>query len=177
MTKPSVAIQGASIVLRGEFNPAILTPGWLAAQGLLGEKESTLIHNQAVLNRLSIFHVSWLNCQATEDQLQLTTEEPPEFSRLRDVAAGILEVLSHTPISVMGINRHFHFQMPTYEEWHRLGDTLAPKEPWEGLLSLPGTTIVEVQGVRSDSYGGFIRVNVQPSKQVKAGVYVGYNDH
>lgn len=164
-------------MLRGQFNPAIITPGWLLAQGLLGPKETLDVRSQVILTQLSQFHISWLQCQVTEDQLGLWTDEPAEFERLRDVAVGILNTLSHTPVSVLGINRDFHFQMPSWEDWHAVGDELVPKAFWEGVLHLPGTLSVVVQGVRTDSYAGRVTVTVQPSRRASAGVYVGVNDH
>jgi hypothetical protein len=174
---PTLSIQTASIVLRGQFNPAILSPGWLLAEGLLGPKEALDVRSQVILNQLSTFHTSWLQCQVTEDQLVASTDEPPEFERLRDVLVGILKTLPHTPVSAMGINRTFHFQMPSWEDWHALGDTLAPKTFWDEFLQLPGTETVSIQGNRPDEFAGRVLVTVQPSRTVKTGIFVMVNDH
>lgn len=177
MAGPTLSIQTASIVLRGQFNPAILSPGWLLAEGLLGPKEALDVHSQVIVNQLSQFHVSWLQCQVTEDQMAVNTDEPPEFERLRDVVVGILKTLPHTPVGAMGINRTFHFQMPSWDDWHELGDALAPKRFWEEFLHLPGTETVSIQGNRTDEFAGRLLITVQPSRVVKTGIYVSVNDH
>lgn len=177
LTSPTLSIQAASIVIRGQFNPAIISPGWLLAQGLLGPKEALDVRSQAILNQLSQFHVSWLQCQVTEDQFSLSTDEPAEFERLRDVAAGTFETLSHTPLNALGINRSFHFQIPSWEDWHAVGDRLVPKAVWKEVLHLSGTASVTVQGNRQDEYAGRVLITVQPSRVVSAGVFVSVNDH
>lgn len=177
MAGPTLSIQTASIVVRGQFNPAILSPGWLLAEGLLGPKEALDVQSQVILNQLSQFHVSWLQCQVTEDQMAVMTDEPPEFERLRDVVVGILKTLPHTTVGAMGLNRTFHFQMPSWDDWHELGDSLAPKSFWEQFLHLPGTETVSIHGKRTDEFAGGLLVTVQPSRVVKTGIYVAVNDH
>jgi hypothetical protein len=177
VTEPTIAADGAFIVIRGHFNPAIFSPGWLLAVGLIGETEAKDARPEAILPHLSIFEVAWLRCEVTDDRLSVTTQDAREFDRLRDTAAGILQTLSHTPVGALGFNRICHIAVPDLHAWHTLGDAIAPKEVWGDVLDLPGMLNVTVQGVRPDTWAGHVQVSVQPSRLVAPGIYISYNDH
>lgn len=167
----------ASIVVRGRFNPMIVSPGWLVQEGLIAKPEDDEIKVEAIVPHASIFEVGWLRCELIDDQLRVVTQDPEEFEPLRDVAVGILRVLHHTPVSLIGLNYDAHYQVSSVESWHELGDKLAPKEYWERFLKLPGLKSMTVQGVRSDEYAGAIRVRFEPSALVSHGIFISYNDH
>jgi hypothetical protein len=174
---PTVQQDGAQIVVLGSFTPAIFSPAWLSAQRVIGDDEVADAEVQVIMPRLAAFRVGWLQCQVQDDRMSLATVDPQEFGTLRDAASAILTILSHTPISMMGLNRDIHVSIPDADSWHRIGDVLAPKEPWESSLQLPGMRDVSVQGVREDDFAGSVNVSVQPSTLVIPGVYVNWNDH
>ena len=174
---PSLAAQNVAIVLRGQFNPAIITPGWLLAQGLIGTKEALDVQTQVIVNDFSQFRVSWLTCQVTEDEFVVSTDEPAEFERLRDVILGVFSVLRHTPIGALGINRSFHYQMPSPNDWWDVSDSLVPKGAWDKLLELADLESLIVSGSRTDSYDGRVQVKVEPSYLEESGLFVSVNDH
>ena len=177
MSSPNVHVEGAQVVVLGHFNPAIFSPGWLVANGLIGRLEGNDARPQAIVPQLSIFEVGWLRCEVTPDRMSIATQDPQEFERVRDVAAGVLGVLPHVPVSAVGINRYFHVALPDQRAWHKVGDALAPKGPWESVLALPGMQDVTVRGVRPDNYAGAIQVIVQPSSSVRSGLFILHNDH
>ncbi|MEO7818543.1 MAG: hypothetical protein ABIS18_05290 [Actinomycetota bacterium] len=170
-------VESLSIVLRGSFNPAIMSPGWLLANGLLGEAEANQAQPEIIIPDISIFTAAWLRCQVTHDQMLFSTVEPQEFERARDVAVGVLNILEHTPVAFLGLNHEAHIVASSMDVWHRLGDALAPKDLWEPELRLPGMRSVTIEGVRPDEFAGHIQVSVQPSARVQPGIYVSYNDH
>ena len=177
MSSLKVVIDGVSIVIRGSFNPGIFSPAWFLAQKLIGNEEYEAAEVQFISRDLSLFHMGWLDCQVTQDAMQLDTVKPEETERLRDAAVAVLRLLSHTPINALGINRSVHFDVESYERWHKIGDRLAPKDIWEGVLTLPGTRNVTILAVRPDKFDGSISVQVEPSVKVPHGVYVAVNDH
>jgi hypothetical protein len=178
MSFPALVDDSASIVIKGTFNPSIFSPAWLLAQDLVGKAEYAKAKIEAILPELAIFETGWLRCQVTHQDLLVSTKEPEEFERVRDVAVGILHILNHTPIGSLGVNRMSHFAVDSAAEWHAIGDALAPKEPWDGPLVLPGMKSVTIWGARRDNYAGRIQVKVEPSIPVQPyGVYVAYNDH
>jgi hypothetical protein len=178
MDKPVADVQGLSIVLRGHFNPAIITYGWLLAQKLISVEDFADTKPGVATADISNFQAPWFQCNATSDLLQISTLDPAEFEATRDLTVGILRALPHTPVGAMGINHDFHYRVETDDEWHALGDALAPKEPWGETLKLPGTLSLQMLGVRKDDQAGTVRVVVEPSNRVSPyGIYIGYNDH
>ena len=78
----------------------------------------------------------------------------------------------------MGINRQLHYRLASEERWHQLGDRLAPKEGWNGVLGgRPGMASVEILAKRDDAEVP-LRIKVQPSvRVVPHGVYFETNEH
>jgi hypothetical protein len=63
-------------------------------------------------------------------------------------------------------------------EWHKLGDTLAPKDFWKSVLAgRPGLRSLVIQGLREGSSAKSFLVKVEPSLVVPHGVYVDTNEH
>jgi hypothetical protein len=85
--------------------------------------------------------------------------------------------LSHTPLRFMGINRNFHYNLDTENDWHALGHRLVPKQDWDHLLEKPGMQNVSVMGQRPDEFKGHVQVMVQPSTRIKYGIFIEVNDH
>lgn len=166
-----------SIVLRGAFNPAILSPGWLLAQELATKGEVEDAKVQVITQHIATFDISSINIQVLDDRLSVQTEDPEEFERARDLVVSILTVLSHTPVASMGINRTAHLEIESYDAWHALGDRLAPKDLWEPEMTLPGLRSLLMEGVRPDTNEGYIWVKIEPSLLYPHSVIVEHNDH
>ena len=182
-------IDGVSIVLLGDFNPAILTPAWFVLQGLLpkGAEESADV--EAIHPQIASFHFDWFGVRVATDHFVATTEQAPHV-RLRDLVAGAFgERLRHTPLRSLGINRYVHFRTGNPAARVRMGLALAPVEPWGewglGLGSSAedgGVTSLTMTRLRPEGRpeGDRINVTVQPSVKIddrRLGVYVGVNDH
>lgn len=174
---PTVLSAGFSIVIRGHFNPPIFQPYWLAAHKLITESEAETAEIEGISPAQSVFAGQWFHMATTKDRLQIRTESLEDLELLRDLGKGILRVLDQTPVAVLGLNYDTDVELGSSEEWHAFGDRLAPKEPWGGSLHLPGTEALVMRAVRTDSYGGYIRVLVQPSDRVATGVRLEHNDH
>lgn len=177
MGAADVVASGMSVVLRGHFNPPIFQPAWFALNGLISKEDAEGAQVEAIVPQAAAFQTSWLSCQVSPDRLQVRTDDEEEFDRLRDVVQGVLRLLSHQPVAIMGINRHFHVAIESPTRWHKLGDRLTPKEIWERALNLPGMRSLTVEGVRDDAYGGWVRILVRPSENVEPGIYLEHNDH
>lgn len=176
--RPSMTVaSGTSIVLRGQFRPSLFSPAWFRSADLIDEGEY-LEHDLRTISRdVADFTVGTIDVYITNDLLQLGSKNPGHATRLRDLAIGTLMELRHTPVSAMGINRAFHARVSSNEAMHRVGDVLAPKQPWAGLLRTPGMRAIETWGVRNDGWEGRVGVVVEPSDTVQPGVYVNVNDH
>jgi hypothetical protein len=97
---------------------------------------------------------------------------------LPDLVRGTFFVLSRTPVTALGLNRQMHFSLESEENWHRLGDRLAPKEGWNEILEgRPGMRALIITTKMGDAAGSVFTVRVEPSAQVKFGVYFDINEH
>ena len=176
-TGPDYELRGVTVVVRGQFNPAIFSPLWLRHQDLIGSAEYEAAEIGVVTREFTSFEAGWLNCQVSLDSFSLSTTDLDETERLRDAVAGTLRTLSHTPIGALGINVETHLRLPDVASWHRVGDVLAPKEVWSASLRLPGMRSVSIMDVRPDLYQGAVNVTVEPSVKVAHGIFVSCNDH
>ncbi len=182
-------ISGVSLVLIGNFNPSIFTPGWFGWQDLLPKGTVDAAELQIAQPQITAFRAAWLDLQVVPDRFSINSAQPP-FVRIQDLAIRVFrEQLPHTPLRSMGINRQVHFQVGSLEERDRLGRLLAPTEPWGdwgrqlepdgnhgGMTSL---TMSQVN-LKDRSPNGRINVTVGPSSEVgqgETGVFVGVNDH
>jgi hypothetical protein len=105
------------------------------------------------------------------------------------VARIFTDLLPHTPIRAMGINRVAHFNVGE-EARERIGLALAPRDPWGAW----GKAVSSGQGVKhgglqsltliernvSDRPTGWTQAKVEPSLLIGAGrtgIYMEVNDH
>lgn len=182
-------ISGVSVVLLGDFNPAIFTPAWFALHGLLPENVADSADLRVVHQQVTEFAADWLLLQVTVDRFSVETLQAPHI-RLRDLVARIFkEYLHHTPLRAFGINRNVHFRVKSSAERDRIGKTLAPVEPWgtwghdldlEGKHGGMKSLTMSQLAPDGRPTGGQINVTVEPSYRIsnrQTGVYVGVNDH
>jgi hypothetical protein len=174
---PDIVREAVTVVIVGRFEPLILSPSWLLSQDLIGREQSDSAEIQIAIPQASAFSAGWLRFEASAERISLTTEDPTAFYPLRDLAVGILTILKKTAVGALGINRAVHVRVPSLERWHAVGDTLAPKAPWEGALTLPGMLSLTVQGTRDDAYPGYVQVKVESSSLVVPGIFAEQNDH
>ena len=182
-------ISGTSIVLVGSFNPAIFSPAWFELHGLLPQGTTELAGVEIVHGQATVFRFDWLHLNVVPDRFSVETMQAPDV-RIRDlVVRTFREHLNHTPLNALGINRNVHFNVRSLEDRDRIGQTLAPIEPWGewaeelgldgmygGMTSLTMTQ-VDPEGRPK---GGRINVKVEPSVRIgegRTGVYVNVNDH
>lgn len=182
-------ISGVSVVLVGNFNPAIFTPAWFGQHDLLPQEVAENANLQIAHPEFTDFSTEWLQLNVTTDRFSASTLRVP-YVRVRDLVLRVFnEHLYHTPIRALGINRDAHFKVTSKRERDRVGRLLAPVEPWEPLsakLKLDN----ESGGMRSLTMsqshpedrptGGKVSITVEPSTRIadgRSGIYVRVNDH
>ncbi len=186
-TEPEIA--DVSLVLLGNFNPAIFTPAWFGWQDLLPKQiveSATLKHANP---QLIVFEADWLHIHVDPERFIATTSQSP-YSRLQDLVVHTFQKhLLHTPLRNMGINRSVHFLVQNMQVRDKLGRQLAPTGPWGdwGRKLEPdgrhgGMRSITMMQVNPDDRppGGEINVTIEPSSRIgggKTGVYVRVNDH
>ena len=179
----------SSIVAVGDFNPAIFSPDWLERNKLIGEGDAAAAREGSqgrpllVSHQVSTFESEWFALQVLENQFSLTSKGAlsPAF---KDLAAGIFQLVSHTPLNAVGLNFTGHFKLASQEEYHKVGDVLAPKDIWNSLYpdesaGMEQITILFKRGTRDKPVDtkDEKRITVQPSRSLKFGVIVSLNDH
>ena len=181
-------IFGATIVLVGSFNPAILTPEWLERNHLIGKDDANVARgspNLLTSRQVAVVETEWFTLQVLENQFTLTSKGAL-LPTLRDLAVGICLLVPHTPITALGMNFLAHFKMPTVEAQHKIGDTLAPKILWNQLLDLEHESVglvdltMRVQPFKRDKpteSKDSLNIQLQPSGRIQFGIFMSYNDH
>ena len=182
-------ISGVTVVLVGDFNPAIFTPAWFALHSLLPESVTTNANLKVAHRQMTSFEADWLDLEVRVERFIAATFLAP-YVRLHDLIVRVFkDHLYHTPIRAFGINRKIHFQVPSLTARDQIGSTLAPVGPWGswgqdlGLNNEHGgmTSLTMSQfNPEGRPSGGQINVTVAPSNRIgegRFGVYVGVNDH
>lgn len=182
-------IYGASIVVTGNFNPVIFTPDWLRLHKLIGEGDADFTSTTGLVGitpQLTQFSTEWFELQVLRTRFVLVAKGGVTLA-VRDLAAGIFSLLSHTPVSAVGLNFTSQYRVPAVEDWHLIGDTLAPKEIWHDVLSdksinigVENLQLVIQHGLRTDLQkvqDNLVRVIFRPSVEIPHGVYIEINHH
>jgi hypothetical protein len=177
MNPGDVVQEGVQVVIVGQFNPAIVSGGWLVGNDLISQADADDSEVFPSPGQASFFRVGWLRCDIFQNRMQFGCETPENYELLRDVALGTIGILDESPVSGLGINRHLHYRIEDTELWHRIGDALVPKDPWSDVLRLPGMRDVSLNAIRDDEFGGEINVSIQPSGIVRPGLFAAVNDH
>jgi len=177
VTQPKPEIEGISVVLLGAFNPSVFQPAWFALHNLIRPEEAESSQIDVIHSEVISISIGSIKLQVTHDRYSASTIDPSGYEPLRDLTLGAFRILHHTPIDRMGLNWDLHFRLASEGLWHDVGDRLAPKELWAGILEKPGMRTLTIEGVRPDSHAGYIRIRVEPSIKVHPGIYININDH
>ncbi|MEX2287996.1 MAG: hypothetical protein WD648_12960 [Planctomycetaceae bacterium] len=147
-----ICLQSKDIVVAGRFNPYIITPQWLAEQGVCAiDGDFELEFAFAVEARKAIVHfvadgVKW---HVTDSRLTLSTTDPTRDPSA--IAVAVMEKLPHTPVSAVGNNFHFkcdrrdwsggHSQLngKGFEELRAYGEPISIS--WSSLLQQSGVRV------------------------------------
>jgi hypothetical protein len=183
-------ISGASIVLVGSFNPQIFRPEWFKVNEIIGKNAADAAVVEVIHPQITAFSFEPISIRVELNRFTCTIASPPLVSACDLVLKTFHEFLIHTPVTQMGINFQSHYELSSLEKRNALGKKLAPWEPWGdwgksfapkpgapesqgGLLSLwmQETKIVSGKAI------GFRRVRVEPSTEIKNGVFFETNDH
>jgi hypothetical protein len=173
-------IFGAIIVVLGSFNPPIFSPDWLAQHNLIGKEdaEAAKASNELLISKpIAHLDTGSFDLQVVENRLTLSSKSVVSPG-IKDLAIGILSILPHTPITALGLNFVAHYRIDTEDNYHRIGDALAPKEVWHSLYppdkhatGMADVTVVVNPGKRGETLQAKDRkqITVQPSSRVKQG--------
>jgi hypothetical protein len=134
MTRRILEVNGASVVLTGSFNPAIFQPQWFVRQNLLPAEECEKPEIKVISPQVCEFQTERFIIQVTTERFSALAKPDANPAPLRELVAGTFFTLEHTPLKALGLNRDMHFALSSEEEWHKVGDTLVPKDLWKRIL-------------------------------------------
>jgi hypothetical protein len=184
-------ISGVAIVLRGNFNPSIFQPFWMAQQELITDEAAAAATISVIHPEISQFAVESefiLNVQS--DRFQISRATAP-WVIVSDLCCRIFgDILPHTPIDQLGINRSVHFSVGSVLERDRIGKLIAPQAPWgewgtdfssDDVTQLGGLqTMTMINKKASDRESGWIQARIEPSQAIakgESGIFMEINDH
>jgi hypothetical protein len=175
---PEIKVEhfGVNVQVVGQFNPRLFLPQWFGDADLIRPEEVEQAKIGIVHEEICQFSLDWLNLQVTQDRLLIATSQLDHAEVVRDLAVGVLTLLSHTPTSVVGINHDYWLDFPDQASWDEFGWRMLPPQNW-GVLSEPGMALATVQGLRTDGREGYVRVSLHPQLDGSRRVRVNINDH
>lgn len=177
-----------AVVMLGNFNPRIFLPSWFARNGVIGPEEGESADIEIVHREVVKFRLSWLTILVEQGRFIADLDQPPNVRLLDLVLKTFGELMIHTPIWAMGINRKIEFDAGSVDARDKIGKTLAPPDAWGewskdilrksdkargGMVSLS----MRQSTVEDDRPGGYILTRVEPSKRSISEVMVEVNDH
>lgn len=165
------------LILRGDFNPVLFQPLWLAANKLIGETEAQAADVKLIHQSVAQFNLGWVQFRMTPDTLLASTVDESRWENLRDLFVGIANLIRYAPTTALGINVVSHFQVKDEVEWHEIGHKLVPKPIWEKVLRQPGMRSVLVEGQHSKEFPGATYIKIEPSLLYPHAIFIEVNDH
>jgi hypothetical protein len=178
----------STIVAIGAFNPAIFSPDWLAHNNLIGKvdaESSTERDSLVVARQVAVIETDWFVLQVLEDRLTLASKGAVT-PMIKDLAVGIMSIIPQTPILALGMNFSGHYKFSTLDEYHKIGDVLAPKNIFSTIfpdrsIGLSNLTI-KIQNCKRDEIpkvGDEVNIIVQQSTKIRggSGIVFTYNVH
>jgi hypothetical protein len=184
-------ISAAAIVMVGFFNPQIFQPFWLANHGVISEREAETARVGFIHPEITQFNIEGeFSIQVERERFVIDRAIAP-LVRIADVVCRIFgELLPHTPVRQLGINRHVHFDVGSFSARDQIGIKLAPREPWgefgrlvsagEGAKHGGLQSLTMVQKDVADRPGGWIQAKIEPSNVIggaRTGIYMEVDDH
>ncbi len=173
-------IYAINIVFRGNFNPAIVNPMWLALKKIIRESEATSAKINVIHPEISSFELDWCEIQITSDRFDFKTKRESDFELLRDLIVSIFTHLSETPISAVGINHLCHYTLNDYDQYKKLGFWLSAVEQFSSFLNEPRLESIQfTETVDQNKNSGVFRIKIAPSDLItnNKSVVINVNNH
>jgi hypothetical protein len=176
---PTLKQNGLSIVAVGDFNSKIFQPSWFVAEHLISETEAKEPTELFIEAHLSTFKLPWVAVRVTPQQFIVQTTQDSHSEALRDLVLGTFRLLSHTPITQLGINVDQHYLCEDMEHWNNFGHQLAPKSEWLKVMKDPGLVSMKMKdkAAREGGPPGYTQVDVASSGLFQPGIFFLVNNH
>lgn len=178
-----------SVVILGNFNPEMFQPQWFYRQGIISQEDADFAIDQnsssplIVTPQLTLFRTSQMTVQITTKRFEVKAEKEPLIT-LIDFISKTFENLGSYSIPAFGFNYIANYKMKSVEEYHKIGDKLAPKGFWEDLLEeeitgndrKSGLMSLQMKKQKKDS-DDYILFTLQGSPFIENAFMLSCNDH
>jgi hypothetical protein len=183
-------MDSVSIVLVGSFNPTIFQPMWFAANELIARADAENAEVSVIHPDITQFRARQMNFVVEHGRFFVTCETIHR-NLVRDLVLSCFgQILVHTPIKMMGLNRELHFSCGSEAQRSKFGFEIAPLQPWgewgkeiHDAYSTDkahgGMMRVSMRQVpRLDKREGYLQTDIQPSGVLQRdGIHILVNDH
>jgi hypothetical protein len=165
------AYRALNIVVIGNFNPAIFHPTWFRDNDLLPatEIESALESNLVVSAKWTQVQFDSLRLVVIQDRWLLETERVDWFTDLAVITRSIFDALSHTPMTIFGVNLMEHLKKRDGQRLLEKWVPLAALGSVIGKNAKPGARI----GAEWEEYRTSIQL--EPSVKLDDGIFLAQN--
>lgn len=157
-------VRNVSLVVEGAFNPLIVQPDWLLAQGLIDQKDRETVldsKEMMVTPEFVAARFPWLVIEVARDSVYLsTTRESETPDRVRQLAIGMFSSLPHTPITSINVMYNWHLDVDP-DRWAELIDAVAPPTRFAELLGQVEFDTLRQQATYEDHRAA---ITLQPSR-------------
>lgn len=178
-----------SIVLLGNFNPAIFHPSWFDRHDVISTDMAAMAELHFSHREMSEMEFGDIKIVTEVSRFQIETTNAPEIRLLDFVSKVFGDILPHTKVRSFGINKSVHFRASSPEKRLAIGRALAPLEPWgsfgERIEASAGETLGGMTSLHmremldDDETKGHFEVRVEPSRALDSltGIYMSANRH
>ena len=186
---PEIERNNWSIVLIGNFNPAIFHPAWFAMNNVISREVADSSDTEVVHSEASVMSLGALRLNIQRMRFGIETEQAPEIALLDFVSVVFGDLLPHSEIHQFGINRTVFFRASSSESRTRLGRIFAPTAPWgsfgarieqsSGSTTGGMTTVAMRELFNETHWNGHCEAKLMPAYEldVNTGIQIAINNH
>jgi hypothetical protein len=168
-------VYGEEIVVRGSFTPNDFHPRFLREAGLLDATAAERAEQDLLATGdIVAFSAGWVSVLVDREACIASTAALTTHQSLADFVVGLAAHSPNVPVQSCGFNFIGQFAV-TPSLRSQVRDRLVG-DRWT-FLAQPHLNAIDVGSDRSDGFEGSINVRVEPSQQVRGGVFVLVNDH
>lgn len=176
-----------SIVLLGDFQPAMFQPYWFKDNGIINESEFEAITSNSagqmlLSNIITQFETGTTAFRIEQKRFQIIGKTEP-FEKTIDSFRKIFESLSSITVTAYGINYYFHLKADSKKELEEIGKRLAPRSYWGSLFddsvdsanSKSGLVSITMRKIESF---GYLNLTIETSNRIDTGgIFMNFNFH
>lgn len=174
-----------SAVLIGSFNPSIFHPSWLALHELISTEASEAADLQVSHPDLSRFDANFMSFDIQKSRVLIRCESDKDGLVFDMVMSIFGNLLPHSPVWRIGINRTMDILCGTEEKRDALGRRMAPQDAWgnwgKDIASAKGTNhggmqrLIMRQIPRHDGKEGHFQADLQPLSSSPDAIRLDFN--